>query len=132
MMNREILFRGKRVDNGKWTYGSLSVYNDGSTEIRAPDENDMFYGHFVRPETVGQYIGLTDKNGQKIFEGDIIRGMGNRAMTDYFQIRWSAAICSFTAGEGKCVWPCLDQDTVAQYEVVGNIHDNPELLEVQG
>ncbi len=125
--SQKILFRGKRLDNRKWVYGFFwkDIWGDGeSCYILYDGEN-----YPIMPTTRGQYTGLTDKNGVKIFEGDIIAGEGSQAKKDHFVIRWNAASCGFSAGEGKRVWPNLNQATVSAYAVIGNIHDNLELLE---
>lgn len=123
-MNREILFRGKRVEGGKWIYGYLSFFyidNPGKGRIFSPKEVRSFD---VISETVGQYTGLKDKNETKIFEGDIIHGFGGN-----FAVRWSPEICSFVAGEGRRILPAMTYGTMKSFEVIGNIYDNAELLE---
>lgn len=127
---REILFRGRRLDGGEWVYGYYVGPAGVTDDHEICDANDITGCRYdVDPSTVGQYTGLIDKNGVKIFEGDIIRGEGSKAKTDNFVIRWSEPCCGFSAGEEKRTWPNLNQATINGYEVIGNINDNPELLE---
>ena len=95
---REILFRTKRVDNGEWVCGKLTI-------------------------TAGQYTGLTDKNGKKIFEGDIVE-----YKEEYGEIAYDDKQAMFIVQFDT--W-CTDFDHIYPYEleIIGNIHDNPELLE---
>jgi len=75
-MTREILFRGKRIDNGEWVEGLLMANFDGNYSIQVRNDFDgmeYFTTYKVDPETVGQFIGMIDKNKTKIFEGDPVR-----------------------------------------------------------
>lgn len=114
---REILFRGKRVDNNEWTEGYFfKIWNKvfllwGMTG----DSPNM---EEVKPETVGQFTGLCDKNGKKIFEGDIVESPNG---TQGF-IEWQNAECAFLVNIGDD-WQTMDD---CPYEVVGNIYDNSE------
>ena len=133
---REILFRGKRVDNGEWVEGYYSP-------VRLPIFGEM--GHFinengyraieVKKETVGQYTGLTDKNGKRIFEGDIVRfdyvnDDGNDAHEDFLIIFANGAFRAQYLGNIKCAPNTLyDEIGTDKCEVIGTIYDNPELLE---
>ena len=126
---REILFRGKRTDNGEWMCGNLAVWSDGSASIdRESTASSPMYA--VIPETVGQYTGLTDKNGKKIFEGDIIQ-------FDYIGKNLGVSgieTVVFMNGKFGVFWGthrelvCLDGFANTTLEVIGNIHDNLELL----
>ena len=129
---REILFRGKRVDNGEWETGSLLVERMNTSEQQVMIADKMTgYPTLVLPETVGQYTGLTDKNWKKIFEGDILSGYlddlfpeeESRYEVIWHDYGWHIRSNGFldTPDNG---W--LKEN----FEVIGNIHDNPELLEV--
>ena len=112
---KEILFRGKRVDNDEWVYGFL-VKMWGQYHII--DQNDENSAYMIKPETVGQYTGLCDKNGKKIFEGDIVESPNG---TQGF-IEWQNAECAFLVNIGDD-WQTMDD---CPYEVVGNIYDKGE------
>lgn len=133
-------FRGKRVDNGEWVYGYL-VIHPGSAfilETGYPVENGDFYAPpkwwaHVDQNTIGQFTGLHDKNGKEIYEGDILRISG------YSKAGYNTGVVCFTVEvkwERMC-WSCgakslYNYSTIdwASIEVIGNIHDNPELKEV--
>lgn len=119
---REILFRGKRVDNGEWVKGDLIHSPDGRVAIST--ENDILE---VQSVTVCQYTGLSDRDGRKIWENDIIRY--NKKL---FRVAWKAECTHFAAypmDEEIRYAPCLNIGTMKAVEVVGNIFDNPSLIE---
>ncbi|MBQ8248064.1 MAG: hypothetical protein IJZ42_13130 [Lachnospiraceae bacterium] len=116
---REILFRGKRIDNGGWIKGSLWNHL-GAIKILSAGN---VVGHDVDPKTVGQFTGLTDKNGTKIFEGDIVKG----AWDTIFQVVYDDCYLGFRAKEEDGMHNCIDYYGLDRIEVVGNIHDSPEL-----
>ena len=129
---REILFRGKRKGDNKWVYGSFARYNleDGTADMFLPEYGVLFSVHI---DTLGQFTGLIDKNGKKIFEHDIVRCEFNSAPpmngkvvfeNGAFGLRWKhhgSGVENFAAFECICN---------VEYTVIGNIHDNPELMEV--
>ncbi len=123
-MNREILFRGKRKDNGMWEYGNLSMRDETGRSKYYIGQNML--GYEVLPETIGQYTGLTDKNGRKIFEGDILKAMG----VDGEQIAPVVFRKGFFVLDEKNAFIRLGVGAFRkrQLEVIGNIHDNPELV----
>ena len=136
MKMREILFRGKRMDNGEWETGSLVIIRGACSDKEVFIADKMTGYHTpVIPETVCQFTGLYDKNGMKIFEGDIVRTkkygkvIGHTNVNDYdaFQVVYEPAIfrlVNSTRGF-NLVGQAID------WEVIGNIYDNPELLGVR-
>ena len=129
---REILFRGKRVYNGEWAYGSLILWKDGDAEIcvSSTEEREEQSKVIVHPETVGQYTGLTDNNGKKIFEGDIVQYYGTYALEVFIENGHTKTRWFDTVTSSKCTELFFghDEEALGEVEVIGNIHDNPELL----
>jgi uncharacterized phage protein (TIGR01671 family) len=127
---REILFRGKRVGDGEWVYGDLYHRNE---EILIRSYHDGFCVT-VYTETVGQYTGLTDKNGEKIFEGDIcrFREWSKGEMCWIGKVHWEHQQFMISGGKNKecetMFGLCMSRFIPENIEVIGNIHDNPELL----
>lgn len=146
---REIEFRGKRIGNGEWLVSKTVVRADGGFFLVLPDAE--VYGDYgnkegvthlccnrgflaeVSPETVGQYTGMKDKNGNKIYEGDV-------AALPKFPNGVDKRFVMYDEGRARFIRRspnCKDSDYVINacccedYEVIGNIYDNPELLEVQ-
>lgn len=154
-MSREILFRGKRVDNGEWVEGMLAYFFDNpkntiimpscffaTRDMGGEDEKgnqileeEMAVGGFINviPETVGQFTGLLDKKGNKIFEGDVLKYQSTHPKHNgkYFN-----NAVEFASGQSLVGWRmrngrCVVKATPFKFyvsEIIGNIHDNPELL----
>ena len=141
---REILFRGQtrrygekvRMGDGfklpsRWVYGGVlqgvsahSIIYGGEN---VDDPGDGLDKWSVYTDTLGQFTGLTDKNGKRIFEGDILKRTNGNKYVWYVDYK----NCAFCANQSNCNYACelgelLDQ---IELEVIGNIHDNPELLE---
>ena len=133
---REILFRGKRIDNSKWVEGEMLHDMQDRPHIywKTPKELPIVFSNhaIVDPATLGQFTGLTDKNGKKIFEGDIVRD----AQSSLFgKVIYATPQDGFDGIAGFMVDDIDDglqnyNGFWHQVEVVGNIHDNPELLGV--
>ena len=124
---REILFRGKRTDNKQWVEGFYA---------RIGEENPSAYiiinnGHRIRVahKSISQYTGLTDKNGKKIFEGDIVKGLFSYHMpvNSVVCFRDGAFGLLWHRGDVEMYWAFTSICNV-EYEVIGNIHNNPDLV----
>ena len=113
---RKIRFRGKSIYNSKWVYGNLRIFGERAY-ISAIDSHAQSEVHL---STIGQYTGLTDRNGKEVYEGDIVRYIDANDEPKTSEVRFvDAAFSPLTEimwmGDMEC-------------EVIGNIHDNPELL----
>lgn len=146
-VKREILFRGKGIDNRDWVEGYLVEKIDADTGL--PDvfivdryefsQSEEYNGrmcdsmHIVDPATVGQYTGLKDRNGVRIFEGDVLSTEnGTFSNTGMGQIMFRNGIWLSYYGQDALNRDCFDElhAVCNSREVIGNIHDNPELVEV--
>ena len=129
-MKREILFHGKRVDNGQWVEGSL-IGEDVIVGNIVDFEEDYFTTEFwykVDPETVGQFTGMTDKNGTKIFEGDIVRHIDTTCHVVEVvnsEVYFDTEMLKFRFRYSNELFHCQFNN---EFEVIGNIHDNKDLL----
>lgn len=150
-MNRTIKFRGKRHDLNIWVYGDLLQYNEGSVAIgthgRYTDDGYSFNDcwnetPYVDEETIGQFTGLLDKNGKEIYEGDMVRIRENIGLENVGVVEFIDG-CFFVVVEKsetytfrhalhikKSVWKDMNANIPIEYEyeVLGNIVDNPELI----
>ena len=153
---REIIFRGKRKDNGEWVEGSLILTTStmekpfivdscwcysGSVDDEGYAKFEYLNAYEVIPETVGQYTGLTDKNGKRIFEGDIV-AWNNEELDDIDGLPFEdeLSVVQFCEERKGYINRGIDIEFVDDfvgfdkncYRVIGNIHDNPELLKGDG
>ena len=134
---REILFRGKKICDSKWVIGNYNAplpTNWGATIEDAINIPNLAYS--VDPDTVGQYTGLTDKNGKQIFEGDIIKAKiegGNHEGFTWpnMRVEFEQGAFCLVYGEHNRLCNFNGLAPSVSLEVIGNIHDNPNLLETE-
>ena len=127
-MSREILFRAKRIEDAEWVYGYYVKQVDAFGAVHriyhsASDPDDSNAVYEVQKNTVCEYTGLTDKNGNKIFDGDIV--ISPHGTMGY--VEWQNGECAYLVN----ILNDLQTMDEFEYEVIGNIYDNPKLLGAQ-
>ena len=143
-MNREILFKAKRKDNGEWVEGQYVYITNPLTEDGKPIKHLIcngtnIFNDLIDPDTLCQYTGLTDKNGRKIWENDIVKCLKRTEGYELYQVVWRNEFADFGVEPIKpkygAKYPIGLSDGVTlcghDYRAFGNIFDNPELLEVE-
>lgn len=143
-MNREILFKAKRIDNGEWVEGQYAYITNPLAEDGKPIKHLIcngtnIFNDLIDPDTLCQYTGLTDKNGKKIWENDIVKCLKRKEGYELYQVVWRNEFADFGVEPIKpkygAKYPIGLSDGVTlcghDYRAFGNIFDNPELLEVE-
>lgn len=130
---REILFRGKRTINGDWVYGDF-VHGNERKSLRDSifvydSETQSFNDYEINPSTLGQYTGLTDKNGKRIFEGDIVKTDKFSEPNKQYIIKYDLQFGAFIGQDRYNIYFVTFDGDSGEFEVIGNITDNHELLE---
>lgn len=126
---REILFRGKRTDNGEWVQGYPCRYGwiGEEKDYIIPNYASALYTAEVDPESIGQYTGLTDMNSRKIFEGDLClcnRNIAKRIDKQVFEIKFGPETGFFGESDTSNIYP----SDFYMCEIIGNVFDTPEFL----
>lgn len=127
MIMREIKFRGKRLDNGEWITGDL-IRISGHTFIFPDPAPNGIDRYMVDPATVGQYTGLKDRNGREIYEGDVMRFITEFGEAITSEVAFMDGFFHVQGEEDDDIYGITYVVESMNAEIIGNIHDNPELL----